>query len=73
MIYCDNNCCEHNNNKTCVLKDTYIVDDYCVSRQKRNDTDNYKQLMQAPFLIVDKKLIKLGAEIELAKREFFFM
>lgn len=47
MVYCNNDRCEHYNiNGFCNLDDTYIDDDSCVSRRKKEQEENYKELMR---------------------------
>jgi len=48
MVICNNDKCEHNGNKVkgiCDLDDTYIDDDSCVSRRKKQQEENYNGLM----------------------------
>ena len=50
MVICNNRQCEHNGNKlkgVCDLDDTYIDNDSCVSRRKKQQEENYTELMKS--------------------------
>lgn len=48
MVYCNNDKCDHHNEKGfCNLINTYVDIDSCVSRRKKEQQENYTELMKS--------------------------